>query len=48
MNDIGFDVLVNQTASDMMAAEKLHASEMTRKDRAQITERGRRETRITS
>lgn len=48
MNEIGFDVLVSQTASDMTAAEKLHAFESTRKDRAQTTERGRKETRLTS
>ena len=48
INEIAFDSLVSQTASDMMAAEKLHAFESTRKDRTQPTERGRKETRITS
>lgn len=47
-NEIPFDALVSQTASDMMAAEKLHALESMRKDRAQTTERGRREMRVTS
>jgi hypothetical protein len=48
MNEISFDALVSQTASDMVAAEKLHAFESTRKDRSQTTERGRREMRVTS
>jgi hypothetical protein len=48
MNEIAFDVLVNQTAGDMMAAEKLHAFESTRKDRVQGPERARREIRVTS
>ena len=48
MNEIAFDVLVNQTASDMMAAEKLHAFESTRKGRVQAPERARREIRVTS
>ena len=48
MNEIPFDVLVNQTAGDMMAAEKLHAFESTRKDRVQAPERARREIRVTS
>lgn len=48
MNEIAFDALVSQTASDMAAAEKLHAFESTRKDRSQTTEKGRREMRVTS
>ena len=48
MNEMSFDVLVNQTAGDMMAAEKLHAFESTRKDRVQAPERARREIRVTS
>jgi hypothetical protein len=48
MNEIGFDALVGQTASDMMTAEKLHAFESTRKDRNQTAEKGRREMRVTS
>ena len=48
MNEIAFDVLVNQTAGDMMAAEKLHAFESTRKDRVQAPEKARREIRVTS
>jgi hypothetical protein len=47
-NEIAFDALVNQTASDMTSAEKLHAFESTRKDRTQTTDRGRREIRVTS
>ena len=48
MSETSFDVLVNQTASDMMAAEKLHAFESTKKDRVQAPERARREIRVTS
>jgi len=48
MNEIAFDVLVNQTASDIMAAEKLHAFESTKKERVQVPERTRREIRVTS
>lgn len=48
MSETSFDMLVNQTASDMMAAEKLHAFESTKKDRVQAPERARREIRVTS
>lgn len=48
VNETSFDSLVNQTVSDMVAAEKLHAFESTKKDRVQAPERTRREIRVTS